>query len=74
MMPIVHGLEEEFAGQITILRLNAAEPANAQWMEQAGLRGHPALILLDSNGRTAATWVGPQTTETLRTAIQTVIP
>ena len=74
MTPIVNGLEAEFAGQIEIVHLNAAEVANEELMQSYGLRGHPSFAVLDGNGRVSQTFFGPQEEETLRTAIQNTIP
>lgn len=69
MMPIVDGLESEFAGKVAIFRLNAAEPANVQLQQEYGLRGHPSFAVLDGDGRVVQVFIGPQTEETLRAAL-----
>ena len=74
MTPIVDGLEEEFDTEITVLRLNAAEPDNVELQQGFGLRGHPAFAILDENGRTTQTFFGPQSEETLRAALTAVVP
>ena len=73
MTPIVDGLESEFAGQAAVLQLNAAEQENAQLMQQFGLRGHPTFVVLDSSGRAAQTFVGPQTEIILQEALTAVL-
>lgn len=73
MMPIVNGLEEEFAGQINVLRLNAVETENEELMQSYGLRGHPSFVVLDENGRVSQTYFGPQNEDMLRTAVQSAI-
>ncbi|MBK9053633.1 MAG: hypothetical protein IPL78_22845 [Chloroflexi bacterium] len=70
MEPIVDGLEQEFAGQIAVLRLNADDPVNAQLMQDMGLRGHPSFAVLDTQANITARFFGPQTAATLREAIQ----
>ncbi len=72
MTPIVNGLEEEFASQVEVVRLNAAEVENEELMQSYGLRGHPSFAVLDENGRVSQTYFGPQEEETLRTAIKAV--
>ena len=69
MMPIVDGLESEFAGEVAIIRLNAAEPANVQLQQQYSLRGHPSFAVLDGNDGVVQVFIGPQTEETLRAAL-----
>ena len=73
MTPIVDGLESEFAGQVSVLQLNANEVENAQLQQQYGMRGHPTFAVLGRNGRVAQTFIGPQTEEVLQEAIKAVI-
>jgi hypothetical protein len=72
MMPIVDGLEEEFEGRVTVLRLNAIEAANAQLQADYGLRGHPTFVVLDRNSQIIESYFGPQTAEVFRGAMATV--
>lgn len=72
MMPIVNGLEEEFAGQITVARLNAAESENVRLMQTYGLRGHPSFAVIDENGRVQQIFFGPQEEAVLREALTAV--
>lgn len=69
MTPIVNGLADEFAGQVAVQQLNAAEAANVQLQAEFGLRGHPSFTLLDGDGRPVQTFLGPQSEETLRQAM-----
>lgn len=73
MTPIVNGLESEFAGRAGVLQLDANEAANAQLLQQYGLRGHPTFVVLDGNGRAVQTFIGPQTRETLHEALTAAI-
>ena len=74
MTPIVDGLEEEFGGQVSIIRLDAAQPENAELQNQYGLRGHPSFAVIDGNNQVTQTFFGPQPAGQLRTAIQSVTP
>lgn len=69
-MPIVDGLEDEFNGKANVYKLNALETKNAELMTQYGLRGHPTFALLDSDGRVRQTFIGPQSEEVLREALE----
>ncbi len=73
MEPIVDGLEQEFAGQIQVMRLDANDPTNNQLMEALELRGHPAFAVIDAEGQVTARFFGPQPIEALRDAMQAVI-
>jgi len=54
--------------------INAAEPENAQLMEDFGLRGHPSFAIVARDGRLAQTFFGPQTEKSLRSAILEIFP
>jgi thioredoxin-like negative regulator of GroEL len=73
MTPIVNGLAAEFEGQVTIHQLDAADPANVQLQSEYGLRGHPSFVVLDADGRSVQTFLGPQSEEALRQAITSVV-
>jgi thioredoxin-like negative regulator of GroEL len=72
MMPIVDGLEEEFGGEIDIVRLDATDGDNAALQEQYGLRGHPSFVVLDESGAVVERYFGPQDEQTLRAALEEV--
>lgn len=72
-MPIVDGLAGEFRGQAAVLQLDANEPENARWQQQFGLRGHPAIVILDGNGRALQTFAGPQTEVVLREGLAAAV-
>ena len=73
MMPIVNGLDTEFAGQISVSELNAGLPVNAALQSQYGLRGHPSFVILDSNTLVVQKFFGPQKEVALREAITAAI-
>lgn len=73
MMPIVNGLEIDYKGQVSIEKLNAALPEIAEIQNQWDLRGHPSFAVLDSDGRVVVRFLGPQSEETLREAIELVV-
>ena len=74
MQPIVNGLEEEFAGQVTFYRLNVEEPEHARVQQEYGLRGHPSVLILDVTGQPSDQFVGVVEVERLREALTAVIP
>lgn len=69
----MNGLEEEFGEDVAFLRLNAADPENVLLQQTYGLRGHPAVAILDDEGAVAARYFGGQTAETLRAHLTTVV-
>jgi hypothetical protein len=65
----VNGLEEEFGATVEFYRLDAALPENGSLQQTYGVRGHPSVLILDSDGNVAARYFGVETAETLRTAL-----
>lgn len=74
MMPIVDGLEEEFAGRVAVARLNANEGTNTQLQRELGVQGHPSFVVLDGGSAVTDRFFGPQDEETLRAAMAEVAP
>jgi len=72
MTPIVNGLESEFAGRAAVLQPDANIAENAKLQQQYGMRGHPTFVVLDENGRSVQTFIGPQTEEVLYKALTAV--
>lgn len=70
MTPIVNGLESEFGDRILLRRLNVDEAEGRQAAQQYRTRGHPALILIDSDGVVLWSRVGVIPLEDLASAIE----
>jgi hypothetical protein len=69
MAPIVNGLAEEFAGDVDVQRLNAAEGITNRLQAEYGVRGHPSFVVLDGEGAVTQRFFGPQEEATLREAM-----
>ncbi len=72
MMPIVDELEEEFAGRVQFVRLNAGRAEEERLSAALGLRGHPSFAILGADGRVSNRFFGPQPADLLRTALVSV--
>lgn len=72
MFPIVDGLENEFSGQVSVTRLNAAETDVTQLMNDYGVRGHPSFVVLDDNNDAIQQLIGSQSEDILRAAMTAV--
>jgi hypothetical protein len=72
MMPIVDRLEETFEGQVSIVRLDAGQPASLELQDRWGLRGHPSFAVLDGEGQVAERFFGPQSEGLLRQSMESV--
>lgn len=58
MEPIVDGLEQQYGEQIAFQRLNVNLAEGKAALEYYRLRGHPAYVILDSDGKMRWTAVG----------------
>ena len=70
MEPIVNGLEQEFIGQLQVMRLDANDPVNAQHMQDMGRQCPPFFAIIDAQGNITVRFFGLQTAETLREAMR----
>jgi thioredoxin-like negative regulator of GroEL len=59
MMPIVHGLEQRYDGQIEFVYLDTDDPAVAPFMEEMEMIARPHFYLLDAQGNIVDQWLGP---------------
>jgi hypothetical protein len=55
---MVHGLEQDYAGQIDFEYLNVDDPNTSAAKEQFGYRYQPHFFLLDANGDVVEEWLG----------------
>lgn len=74
MAPIVDGLTVEFAEQVRVVRVDAAAPENQSLVERFGVRGHPALFIVDAQARIVQQFYGTPTADMLRDAIRQALP
>ena len=58
MKPIVDGLEQEYAGQVEIIRLDIDDPATAEAKAVYKFRYQPTYVLLDASGEVVNSWLG----------------
>ncbi len=72
MKPIVNGLEQEFGDRIAIRRVNADKENGPAIVRAYNILGHPTILFIDGAGQEVQRFVGPQSVETLRTAIKTI--
>ena len=72
MQPIVHGLEQKHSNRIDFLYIDREDPANAQIVEQYGIRYQPVYILLDADGNIAQQWFGSVQAEAFEAAFNTL--
>ncbi len=70
----MNGIEAEFTGRVTVVRLNVGEPDNARIQADYGVRGHPSVVILDEAGEVTQRFFGAETPEALRAALNNAIP
>lgn len=70
----MNGLDSEYDdSQLTFIRLDANSDEGADIQRSYGLRGHPSIALINANGEPVNKFVGAQSADTLRTAIDQLL-
>ena len=73
MAPIVDGLEQKYGEQMAVQRLDANTADGQAVMRAYRILGHPTLLLFDRSGQEVERFIGPQTVETIETALQELL-
>ncbi len=73
MTPVVSGLEIDFAEVVDFRSLDAASGIGQRAFNSYGLPGHPSYLILDPQGEVLWRNFGPQTRETITTAVEGAI-
>ena len=73
MTPIVDGIEQKYAGQLVVKRVNAVEGNGPDIMEAYNIPGHPVTLLFDQTGTEVRRFVGPDTVENIEQAIEQML-
>lgn len=58
MKPVVHGLEDRYAGRIDFVYLDIDDDGTAPLKAQLGFSGQPHFFLVDPQGTTVQSWRG----------------
>ena len=74
MRPIVNGLEEEFAGNVSVIWLDANVRENSALQKMYSVQGHPSFVTLDAGNLVAQRFFGPQDRAVLFEAMNEISP
>ncbi len=74
MRPVVDGLEQDYGDRIEFQRYNIASEEGETWARQYNLRGHPAFLLLDSQGQERWRYLGVIPREKIEAELKVVLP
>lgn len=74
MKPVVNGLEEVYGDRIAFRRYNIASSEGEAWASKYSLRGHPAFLLLNTQGEESWRYVGVVTQATVEAELNTLLP
>jgi len=58
MSPIVHRLEQKYAGQVRFVFLDVDDPNVTPYQQTLPYFGTPSFVLLDRDGNVLENWVG----------------
>ena len=72
MLPIVHGLEDDYSGRIEFVRVNIHNPKNQALMDGYGFTTAPELYLV-ADGRIIGAWDDFVTEKELRQAFDSAL-
>jgi hypothetical protein len=72
-MPVVDGIEQDFAGRLQVVRLNFNDPRNADAIRTLRVRGHPTVVLIDRRGIPQEPLLGRQTDAKLRPRVEALL-
>ncbi|HRW03528.1 MAG TPA: hypothetical protein P5121_00450 [Caldilineaceae bacterium] len=74
MKPVVNGLEQVYGDQIAFRRYNIASPEGEAWASQYSLRGHPAFLLLNTQGEESWRYVGVVAQAVVEAELNALLP
>ena len=69
MAPVVHGLEQEYAGRVDFLYLNTADPRNGEAKVRYGYVSTPHFFFLRADGTPVDTLKGVVPADSVRAAL-----
>ncbi len=70
----MRGLEKEYAGRITFVRVNVLLDESLPLMEQYGFSTTPEFYLVDETGQILAVWDDTLTADDMRAAFDAALP
>ncbi len=73
MAPIVDGLEQQYAAQLVIKRINANTGDGPTIMRDYKLLGHPTVLIFNEQGQEVTRLLGPQKRETIEITLQQLL-
>ncbi len=59
MKPVVHGLEAQYGDRISFVYLDIDDPATQPLKKELGYRVQPHFFLVDGEGHSLNSWLGP---------------
>lgn len=68
----MNGVEDEFEADINFYRFDANEPVNQRLQNSLGLRGHPAIAIIDRDGEVVQRLFGVQSADLLTPMLNAV--
>lgn len=73
MAPVVHGLEQKYAGEVRFVYLDIDDPATEPFKGELGYRVQPHVFLLDGEGNVVREWLGLISEAELDAALQGIV-
>ena len=73
MAPIVDGLEEDYGSRVAFQRLNVDGHNGRAAAQTYRVRGHPAIVVLDAQGKVIWSRVGVQSRDDIASALESAL-
>jgi thioredoxin-related protein len=73
MMPVVHGLEKQYAKRLDVLYFDISDAKYKQVQQKLKFKSTPHFILLTAKGERVREWTGVISEEVLKTSIDDVL-
>ena len=73
MAPVVHGLEQEYAGRVDFLYLNVADARSSEAQRTYGFRSTPHFFFVRADGSAIRTIQGVVPADSLRLALDSLL-
>ena len=70
MAPVVHGLEQQYAGRVDFVYLDVKDARNAEAKARLGFRSTPHFFVVSADGRVLHAWQGVVSRETIEARLR----
>jgi hypothetical protein len=74
MHPIVDGIKAQYAGVLTVYKLDYNQPTDQRIAHAYAVRSHPVTLVIDRTGAQVARWSGIVSEDEIVLALRNLVP